>query len=65
MVQVRKGKRDGLHAQTSESRKGEETSQSDYIIAPRRRDDEVYICNDVRTWATWNHYTKMPGYRTN
>ena len=31
-------------------------SQLDYIIGPRRRDDEVHICNDVRTWATRDHY---------
>ena len=36
--------------------KEEETSQLYYIIGPRRRDVEVYICNDVRTWATWDHY---------
>ena len=36
--------------------KEEKTSQLDYIIGPRRRDDEVHVCNDVRTWATWDHY---------
>ena len=28
----------------------------------------MYICNDVRTWATWDHYTHMcqdTGRRTN
>ena len=58
MVQVRKGERNGLHAQTCESKnKQEETSQLVYIIGPRRY-DEVYIYNDVRTWATWDHYPK-------
>ena len=28
----------------------------DYIIGPRRRNDEENIRNDVRTWATWDHY---------
>ena len=37
--------------------KEEETLQLDHIIGPRRRDDDVYICNDERTWATWDHYT--------
>ena len=27
----------------------EETSHLDYLIGPRRRDDDVYICNDVWT----------------
>ena len=22
-----------------------------------RRDDEVYMCNDVGTWETWDHYS--------
>ena len=35
--------------------KEEETSQLDYIIGPRRRDDEVHSCNDVRMWAMWDH----------
>ena len=33
------------------------------MIGPRRKDDEVHICNDVRKWATWDHYPWMPGYR--
>ena len=37
--------------------KNEETSQLDYIIGPMTRNDEVYIHNDVRTLATWDHYT--------
>ena len=37
--------------------KEEETSQLDYIIGPRRRDDEVFFHNDERTWATWDHYS--------
>ena len=36
--------------------KKEETSQLDYIFGPMRRDDEIYILNDERTWTTWNHY---------
>ena len=32
-----------------------ETSQQDYIIGPARRDDEMYIHNEERMWATWNH----------
>ena len=38
-------------------KKQEETSQLDNIIGPRTRDDEVYMCNDVRAWATCNHYS--------
>ena len=38
--------------------KEEETSQLDYIIGTGRRDDDENICNDVRTWATWDHYAK-------
>ena len=34
------------------------TSQLDNIVGPRRRDDDVYICNDVRTWATWDQNPK-------
>ena len=37
-------------------KKQEETSQSDYIVGTGRRDDDVYICNDVRLWDTWDHY---------
>ena len=37
-------------------KKQEVTSQLDHIIGPRRRDDDVYMCNDVRTWATWDHH---------
>ena len=41
--------------------KEEETSQLGYNNGPRRRADEVYICNGVRTWATWDHHTqKVP-----
>ena len=32
-----------------------ETSQQDYIIGPARKDDEMYIHNEERMWATWNH----------
>ena len=54
MVQMRKGKRYRLHAQTTwrQEAKEEETSQLDFNIGPRKRDDEAYICNDVRAWAT-------------
>ena len=38
--------------------KEEETSQFGYNVGPRRRDDEVYISNDVRTWARWDHHSK-------
>ena len=33
----------------------EELSQLDYIIGPMRRNDEVYIHNARRLWATWDH----------
>ena len=33
--------------------KEEEASQLDFFIGTGRRDDDVYICNDVRTW---DHY---------
>ena len=39
-------------------KKQEVTLQLDGIIGPGRRNDEVYIFNDVRTWATWDHYPK-------
>ena len=39
--------------------KKEETSQLDYIIGPMRRNGEVYIHNDVRTWSTWDHNPTM------
>ena len=55
-VQVRKGKRNGLHLSPE---KEIETSQLDHIIGPRRRDYELYLCNDVRTWATWDHYSHI------
>ena len=32
-----------------------ETSQLDFIIGPMRRNDEVFIHNDVGSWATWDH----------
>ena len=44
-------------------KKQEETSQLDYIVGTGRRDDDVYMCNDVRLWDTWDHYRYMPGYR--
>ena len=44
-------------------KKQEETSQLGYIVGTGRRDDDVYICNDVRLWDTWDHYRYMPGYR--
>ena len=44
------------HRYLSPDRK-EETSQLDNIIGPMRRNDEIYIRNDVRTWASWDHYT--------
>ena len=28
----------------------------DYIIGPRRRDDDAYIHNDVKLWDAWDHY---------
>ena len=31
------------------------TSQLDYIIGLMRRNDEVYIHNEGRLWATWDH----------
>ena len=34
----------------------EETSQLDNIIGLVRRNDEVYIHNAGRSWATWDHY---------
>ena len=43
--------------------KKEETSQLDCIIGPMRRNDEVYIHNDVRTWSTWDHNLVMRRYR--
>ena len=44
--------------------KKKETSKLDYIVGPMRRKDEVYIRNDVRTCATWDHYPiSLPGYR--
>ena len=33
-----------------------ELSQLDYIIGPMRRNDEVYVHNAGRLWATWDHY---------
>ena len=44
-------------------KKQEETSQLDYLVGTGRRDDDVYMCNDVRLWDTWDHHRKMPGYR--
>ena len=37
-------------------KKQEETSQLDNIVGTGRRDDDVYICNDVRLWDMWDHY---------
>ena len=39
-------------------RRQEVTSQLDYIMGPRRRDDDVFFSNDVRLWDTWDHYQK-------
>ena len=36
--------------------KKEEISQLDHIIRPKRRNDEIYIHNERRLWATWHHY---------
>ena len=38
------------------SDKKEENSQLDYIIRRMRRNDEVYIHNERRLWANWDHY---------
>ena len=35
--------------------KEEEISQLDYIIGPMRRNDEIYIHNEGRLWATSAH----------
>ena len=43
------------HRHSSPDKK-EETSQLDYIIGPMRRDDEIYIHNESRLWATLDHY---------
>ena len=34
----------------------EQLSQLDYIIWPMGRNDEVYIHNARKLWATWDHY---------
>ena len=34
----------------------EELSQLHYIIGPMRRSVEIYIHNEGRLWATWDHY---------
>ena len=44
------------HRHSSQGMK-KETSQQDYIIGPARRGDEIYIHNEERIWATWNHYS--------
>ena len=36
--------------------KKEEISQEDNIIGPMRTNDEIYIYNGGRLWATWDHY---------
>ena len=36
--------------------KKEVLSQLDCIIGPMRRNDEIYIHNAGRLWATWDHY---------
>ena len=33
-----------------------EISQLDYIIGPMRRNDEIYIHNEGRLWATLDHF---------
>ena len=45
------------HKQLGQKRQ-EVTSLLDHIVGPRRRDKDVYKCNDVRTWATWDHYPR-------
>ena len=36
--------------------KKEEFSQLDYIIGPVKRNDEIYIHNERRLWAIWDHH---------
>ena len=43
------------HRHSGKDRK-EELWQLDYIIGPMRRNDEIYIHNERRLWATWNHH---------
>ena len=43
------------HRHLSQDKK-EEISQLNYIIGPMRRNDEIYIHNAGRLWATWDHY---------
>ena len=41
----------------------EELSQLDYILGPMRRNDEIYIHNARRLWATWDHYHNFREYK--
>ena len=42
------------HKHLSPDKKGE-ISQLDYIIGPMTRNDEAYIHNEGRLWATWDN----------
>ena len=44
-----------FYAQALGPEKEEEISQLDHIIGPMRRNDEIYIHNEGRLWATWDH----------
>ena len=36
--------------------KKKKKSKLDYIIGPKDRSDDIYIRNDNKAWATWDHY---------
>ena len=51
------GRAEAFHTQAlSSPDKKEEISHLDHKIGPMRRNDEIYIHNAVRLWATWDHY---------